>query len=170
MKGASLMKSLILALGLIVGSFTIASAEDARPSLFTVEVGPGFLTALEDTIDADRAETFFGASLNLGSRISLGARADVANELGSNKISGTFWGYARGYLTGPEGGFRTYIHLGVSTALDVSIRGGGEINIADSIATFLEVEGRLLDEEDFDAVGVSLGLRAFFGRRGVFVD
>lgn len=144
----------------------VAAQEVPAPApVFSLDLGPGFLTPADSTFDASQAEAFLAVAYNLGPKLALGVRVDAQNEDGQEKLSGTWWAFARGYLTGLEGGTRTYLALLVSLESDVSVRGGVEQPLNPDLSLFGEAEGRRLDDTASWDLGLAAGLRVGFGQR-----
>jgi len=133
---------------------------------FSVDVGPGFLTALDDTTDAAGVEAYLALAYHPSKRFALGIRANGSTEptsSGVGKITGDVWGFGRVYMTGLEGGLRTYTEVAVSKSLDIAVRGGAELGLVEGTAAFATVDGRKIEEDEAnDLIGLGGGLRVKF--------
>lgn len=148
----------------------VAAQEDAPEEgpayKFSLDVGPGFFTTLDDTADAAAVEAYLAVGWHPSQRVALGVRVNattIEGEDGVAKIAGSPWGFGRAYLTGLEGGLRTYLEVAVSTRGTVAVRGGAEVGVGAGMAAFATADGRKLsDEEAKDLLGLSGGVRMKF--------
>lgn len=167
------MRNLVVGLALALFStvFTLpVLADDGTEAdyLFTFDVGPGLLKAVDDTTDAAGVEAYIAGAIQLHKRFALGVRLSATSTEGveSVKISGRPWGFLRGFLTGVEGGLRTYLEVAVNTEGTIALRGGAEVGVSEGVAMFATVDGRKVSEtEAKDLIGLSAGIRAGFGSR-----
>lgn len=165
------MRTLIIVLLLVVA--VPCSAQDSVlvavvSPLATLEVGPGFFTTLDDTLKREGITTYIGAGLNFSSQLSAGLRVDLVQET-ERTVASTYWAWLRGYPSSNEAGSRLYMQLGIGTdfsVLQAGVRGGFEFPLSDQFKAFIEVEGRLVNQEEINtALTVPIGLRAYFGHR-----
>lgn len=133
---------------------------------FSLDIGPGFFTTLDDTADAAGVEAYLAAAFHPSKRFALGVRVNattIEGEDGVAKIAGAPWGFGRAYLLGVEGGLLTYVEVAVSTRGTIAVRGGAEIGVSEGVAAFATADGRKLsDDESKDLLGLSGGLRMKF--------
>jgi len=171
------MRYLAIAIAMLVAAPAFAQEEAPDKAdadyLFTVDVGPGFFKVLDDSTNTAAVEAYIALAWHPHYRFALGARMNATTEPGetSAKITGAPWVFLRGYLTGIEGGLRTYLELSASTAGTVSLLGGAELGFGEGVAAFATVEGRRLTTEEAeelinnDLLGFRGGLRAGWGSR-----
>lgn len=161
-----LLISCIVAVGITsTGSLSYAQEEAEESYKFSFDIGPGFFTTLDDTVDQAAVETYLAVGLHPSKRFALGVRVNATTEEGIDGaiITGSPWGFGRAYLTGLEGGLRTYVEVAVSMTGVIAVRGGGEVGVAAGMAAFATVDGRKLSEEEAkDLVGLSGGMRMRF--------
>lgn len=163
-----------LILGVLVALALMAPpafAQDEAPEegpayKFSFDIGPGFLKAIDDTTQAAGVEVYLAAAVHPSKRFAIGIRVNASTIPGSNgtaKIKGSPWGFGRAYLTGLEGGLRTYVEVAASALGTVAVRGGAEVGVAAGTAMFAAVDGRKLSEDEAkDLIGLSGGMRLKF--------
>lgn len=161
--------TILLALGLALSAPALAqetAPEEGPAYKFSLDIGPGFLKALDDTTDAAAVEVYIAAAVHPSKRFAIGVRINattIPGETAQAKIKGSPWGFGRFYMTGLEGGLMTYVELAASALGTIAVRGGAEVGVAAGTAMFATVDGRKLSEDEAkDLIGLSGGLRIKF--------
>jgi hypothetical protein len=156
-----------LAVALMAPPAMAQDAPEEGPAYkFSFDIGPGFLMAVDDTADAAGVEVYVAAAIHPSRRFAIGVRVNattIEGEVGAARIKGSPWGFGRFYMTGLEGGLRTYVEVAASALGTIAVRGGAEVGVAAGTAMFANVDGRKLSEEDAkDLIGLSGGMRIKF--------